>query len=54
MKWAKAQLKFAETPFYIKNIDIAEPWHRKRRETWTKIIKCDYHINMLNKIKNKL
>ena len=54
IKWAKAQLKFAEAPFYDKNIDIAEPSKRERNKTWIKIIKCDYNIAMFNKIKNEL
>lgn len=54
MNYAKAQLKLAEAPFHLKNIDIAEPSKRERNKVWSKIIKCDYNIAIFNKIKNKI
>lgn len=54
IKWAKAQLKFAEAPFHLKNIDIAEPSKIERNKAWSKIIKYDYNIAMFNKIKDNL
>ena len=54
IKWAKTQLKLAEAPFHLKNIDVAEPSKMERDKVWSKIIKCDYKIAIFNKIKDKI
>ena len=54
MKRATAQLRLAEAPFHLKKIDVTEPSKIERQKAWIKIIKCDYNIDVFNKIKDKI